>query len=134
MPDRAVRTETQSVETDAAPSGVVRLLADPGGIPEWAPAFADQVRVDPDGGWVATKDGRDFALRVAVNREAGTVDYLREVEPGREVGAYIRTMPRPGGGSVISMTLPLLPDVDPADTAQTLARELKALAALVNRG
>ena len=29
------------------------------------------------------------------------------------------------------MTLPLLPDVDPADTAATLARELSVLASLV---
>ena len=37
------------------------------------------------------------------------MDYLREVAPGREGGAYIRAGPRPGGGSVIVMTLPLLP-------------------------
>jgi len=58
------------------------------------------------------------------------VDYLRQVAPGREGGAYLRAIPRPGGGSVITMTLPLLPDVEPADTAATLARELAALASL----
>lgn len=107
------------------------LLADPRRIPEWAPAFADRVVGDDRAGWQAFKDGRGFALRVAVDLDAGTVDYLRQVAPGREGGAYIRVVPRPRGGSVIVMTLPLLPDVDPADTAATLARELSALASLV---
>jgi hypothetical protein len=34
-------------------------------------------------------------------------------------------------GSVILMTLPLLPDVDPDTIAATLTRELNALASLV---
>jgi len=72
-------------------------------------------------------------VRVAVNQDAGSVDYLREVTPGREGGAYIRAVPRPGGGGVITMTLPLLPSVDPADTATTLTEELTALVALVER-
>ena len=69
---------------------------------------------------------------MATNEEAGTVDYLRQVAPGREGGAYIRAVPRPGGGSVVTMTLPLLPDVDPADTAATLARELATLLSLAD--
>jgi len=124
------RTETQSSETDAPVEAVVAVLADPTRLPQWAPAFADQVRSDGKSRWQATKDGRDFALRVATNEEAGTVDYLRQVAPGKEGGAYIRAVPRPGGGSVITMTLPLLPDVDPADTAATLARELATLTSL----
>ena len=124
------RTETQSIETDAPVEAVVAVLADPTRLPQWAPGFADQVRSDGESGWQATKDGRDFALRVAANEEAGTVDYLRQVAPGREGGAYIRAVPRPGGGSVVTMTLPLLRDVDPADTASTLARELATLKAL----
>lgn len=62
------------------------------------------------------------------------MEYLRQVVPGREGGAYLRAIPRPGGGSVITMTLPLLPDADPADTAATLARELTALASLTETG
>jgi hypothetical protein len=127
----SARTETQSIESDATVAAVVALLADPTHIPEWAPAFADRVVGDDRSGWQAFKDGRDFALRVAVGVDAGTVDYLRQVAPGREGGAYIRVVPRPRGGSVIVMTLPLLPDVNPADTAATLARELSVLASLV---
>ncbi len=132
MPSRR-RTETQSVESEATVAAIVALLGDPTTIPRWAPAFADSVSGDARSGWQATKDGRSFAVRVAVNQDAGSVDYLREVAPGREGGAYIRAVPRPGGGGVITMTLPLLPSVDPADTATTLTEELTALVALVER-
>jgi len=125
------RTETQSIESDVAPDAVVALLADPRRIPEWAPAFADTVAGDPQSGWRAIKDGREFELRVATSRDARTVDYLREVAPGREGGAYLRALPRPGAGSVIVMTLPLPPGSDPAIVAATLHDELGALAELV---
>ncbi|MDQ2727176.1 MAG: hypothetical protein M3Y91_04760 [Actinomycetota bacterium] len=134
MTDRAARTETQSFEVDGPVTAVVAVLADPTRIPQWASAFADEVRGDYSSGWQATKDGRDFSLRVAINSDAGTVDYLRQVASGREGGAYLRAIPRPGGGSVITMTLPLLPDVDPADTVAALARELATLASLTQSG
>lgn len=72
-------------------------------------------------------------MRVAVNQEARTVDYLREVVPGREGGAYLRCVPRPRGGTVIVMTLPLLPDVDFGDSAATRTDEHTALVALLTR-
>jgi hypothetical protein len=82
-------------------------------------------------GWRAFKDDREFTLRVVVNQEAGTVDYLRQISPGREGGAYIRAFPRPGGGSVIVMTLPLSPGVEDVDAIETLEKELAALAMLL---
>jgi hypothetical protein len=118
------------METDVQAGQLVSVLADPALLPQWAPSFADQVTGDSGVGWQVTKDGRQFTLRVVANREAKTVDYLREVAPGREGGAFIRVVPRPGGGSVVIMTLPLLPETDSADTAATLARELAALVAL----
>ncbi len=124
------RTEAQSIESEADPEAVVAVLAQPSRIPEWAPAFADVVIEEDRSGWRAIKDGREFKLRVVVNRDARTVDYLREVAPGREGGAYVRAVPRPGGGSVVIMTLPLLAGVDPADTSATLRDELNALARL----
>ena len=127
------RTVTQSIQSEASCDEVVGVLAEATRIPEWAPAFVDRVTGDARSGWLATKDGQDFALRVVVDQGAGTVDYLREFGPGREGGAYLRAVPRPGGGSVIAMTLPLLPGVNPTDTAATLAQELDALAALVER-
>jgi hypothetical protein len=127
----SAQTETQSIESVPAVATVVRLLADPTRVPQWAPAFADRVAGDARSGWQAIKDGRDFALRVVIDQAAGTVDYLREVAPGQEGGACIRAVPRPRGGSVIVMTIPLLPDVDPGDTAATLTRELSAIVSLV---
>ena len=100
-------------------------------LPDGAPPFVDTVTGDAQAGWRATKDGRDFSLRVPVSQDARTVDYLREVGPGRGSGVLLRAVPRPRGGTVIGMALPLLPDVDPSDTAATLAAELNAVAALL---
>ena len=127
----SARAQTQSIESDAEPAAVLALIADPRHLPTWAPAFADAVVQDPDAGWQATKDGRSFLLHVAVSQDAGTVDYLREVAPGRQGGAYLRAVPRPGDGSVITMTVPLPPEVDPGSTAATLRDELAALQRLL---
>jgi hypothetical protein len=121
------RTRTGSAETAADPGSVVGLLADAGRLPAWAPAFADAVTSAGGSRWRAVKEGRDFGLRTAVNLDAGTVDYLREIAPGREGGAYLRVVPRPGGGSVVIMTLPVPPGADPAVVASTLENELAAL-------
>jgi hypothetical protein len=124
------RTQTQAIETAVDPGAIWELLADPRHIPVWAPAFADAITGDQQQGWPAVKDGRDFALRVAGARAQRTVDYLREIAPGREGGAYLRVLARPGGGSVIVMTLPLAPGTDPETVTATLRAELAALARL----
>jgi Polyketide cyclase / dehydrase and lipid transport len=126
------RTETQSIESPVDPRAIVALLEDPSRIPDWAPAFADAVTGDTQSGWRIMKSGQDFALRVVVMQDAGTVDYLREIAPGREGGAYIRVIPRPRGGSVVVMTVPLAPDAQTAAIAATLRDELNALAALAS--
>jgi hypothetical protein len=125
-----MRTATDSIEIDAPPTAVIDLLGDPTRVPQWAPGFADAVQAAAGSRWTASKDGRSFSLRVLVMREAGTVDYLRELAPGREVGAYIRATPRPGAGTVITMTLPLVGGVDPAEIRKTLREELMAIASL----
>ena len=127
------RTVTQTIESDLTVETVVGLLANPTHIPEWATAFADSVSGDTGSGWRVTKDGQTFALRVSTNDEAGTVDYLRQVAPGSEGGGYIRVIPRPRGGSVVVITVPLLPGVDPAEVAATLDRELEVLVSLGER-
>jgi hypothetical protein len=123
------RTESGSIESDVERGELVALLADGTRLPRWAPAFADVVERDGDA-WRATKGERSFVVQVEVHTEAGTVDYLREVAPGRFGGAYLRVVPRPGGGSVVSMTLPVGPGVDPGTVRATLADELAALTAL----
>jgi hypothetical protein len=111
----------------------VAFLADPRHLPDWAPAFADTITADARSGWKATKDGRVFSFGVQVNKDSLTVDYLRQTGPGREGGAFLRAIPRPGGGTVIVMTLPLLPDIDAADTTATLTNELGALVRLLDQ-
>ena len=127
----AARTQTQSVETNVDPRRVFEVLADPRHLPQWAPAFADSVNEGDGSAWRATKGGNDFVFRVVTSQEANTVDYLREIAPGREGGAYLRAVPRFGGGTVIVMTLPVPGNVDTATVAQTLRGELAALARLI---
>ena len=128
--DRA-HTETQSVETDVRPDAVMAVLANARLLPQWAPGFVDVVDGDAESGWVGTKGEQSFSIRVPVDSSARTVDFLREVSPGREGGAYLRAVPRPGGGTVIVMTLPILPGTDRAATASILTEELATLAALM---
>ena len=127
------RTQTSATATAAGPAAVLALLADASQLPAWAPGFADTVTSEGGSRWRAVKDGREFAVRTAVNPEAGTVDYLREIAPGREAGAYLRVIPRPGGGSVVIMTLPVPPGADAAAVGAILGDELAALRALAER-
>jgi len=126
------RTQTSATETAAGPA-VLALLGDASQLPAWAPGFADTVTSEGGSRWRAVKDGRAFAVRTAVNPEAGTVDYVREIAPGREGGAYLRVIPRPGGGSVVIMTLPVTPGADAAAVGAILGDELAALKALAER-
>ena len=123
------RSETGSIESNADRDAVLAVLEDGTRVPEWAPAFAD-VAVNEGALWRGTKNGSDCTFRVAYEPTAGTADYVREVVPGTENGAYIRVVPRLGGGCVISMTLPLRPGVEPAELRETLAAELAAIARL----
>jgi hypothetical protein len=75
----------------------------------------------------SVKGGRAFSLKVRVGKGCGTVDYLREIAPGKEGGAYIRVLPRPNGGSVVVMTLPIPRDTKPESVASVLREELERL-------
>ena len=130
----ADRTVTRSIETDASLALLLDVLQDASAIPQWAPAFADQVKAQSDGRYAVTKGPNSFRLRVAVERSSGCVDYLREMEPGVEGGAYIRAFPRPRGGSVIVMTAPLGPAADAETVGKELRSELENLVELVGAG
>jgi hypothetical protein len=124
------RSVTQSIEADVEPGTIFELLADPRYIPDWARNFADEVTEDEGNGWPVTKNGQVFSIRVVTATAARTVDYLREIAPGREGGAYVRVVPRLGGGSVIVMTLPVPPGGDPENVTTVLKDELAALVRL----
>jgi Polyketide cyclase / dehydrase and lipid transport len=124
------RSVTESIEADVDSGTIFELLADPRYIPDWAPNFADEVTGDEGSGWRVTKNGELFGLRVVTATAARTVDYLREIAPGREGGAYIRVVPRLGGGSVVVMTLPVPPGGDLEIVTTVLKSELAALVRL----
>jgi hypothetical protein len=124
---------TRSIETPESVALVLDALCDPRSIPEWAPAFADRIDGGPSSEWVATRDGRSFSVRMAHHRDAGTVDYLREIAPGQEGGAYLRVLPRPGGGAAIVMTLTLGGEGDAEAVSGTIQAELAALVSLLDR-
>lgn len=124
----SLRTITQSIETESLQSAILRILADPTKIPRWAPAFADRVLAEGDG-WVVEKGDSRFSLTIRSDDSLGVADYLREIAPGVLGGAYIRVLPRPGGGCVVVMTLPVREGQE-NQVAAILSEELKALVAL----
>jgi hypothetical protein len=129
----SARTVTRSAETDVEPDAILKVLTDATLIPQWAPAFADTVEADAQSRqdqWRVSKDGSVFSLQVVVTQPSRTVDYLREIAPGKKGGAYIRVLQRPRGGSVIVMTLPVPSDGDADRAIATLDQELKALVEL----
>ena len=129
--NQQIRTATATVEVGAEPATVMALAADAGRIPQWAPGFADAVRVEDDGIFSATKDGRRFRLRVVTDLRAGTIDFLRTAASAGNGGAHLRATPRPGGGAVIAMTVPVPASGDVASAAATVGAELGALARML---
>jgi hypothetical protein len=125
------RSQTGSIETGKRQEAILAFLEDGTRAPEWAPAFADGAVRDGDA-WLGTKNGQDFAFRVVVDRRAGTADYLLEVAPGEENGAYIRVVPRLGGGSVVSITVPVRPGAKVEVVLATITAELAAIERLAS--
>jgi hypothetical protein len=130
----STRTVTVAHESDSDPVQVIEVLADPYHLAHWAPAVADEASRTSGERWLVRKDNDQFDLRVVVNKEAATVDYMREIAPGEWLGAFVRVIARPGGGAVTMMTLPVIPGLDQAATAEILDSELTALTGLADRG
>ena len=70
-------------------------------------------------------------MELFANHSALTVDYLREMAQGKRGGAYIRVMPKPLGGSVVVMTVPVGSNTTSAEVAAVLEQELEALIKLL---
>ena len=137
MPNDEVsaRTKTQSIDTGVDPDRVFKVLADPRHLPQWAPGFADEIAGDAQEGWQVLKNGRTFPIRLVIADPAQserTVQYLREIAPGREAGAVIRILPRETG-SMIMMTLPVAPGADPESVAAIIREELQSLVRIAEK-
>ncbi len=61
----------------------METLADPSLLPRWAPGFADKVEPEDRRLWKVTKGKSTFQIELVVHLAAGTVDYIREVMPGK---------------------------------------------------
>lgn len=134
MSEQAVsRTITQTVETEAAPNSILKILEDPKRIPEWAPVFAEKVERDRANTYRVTKGETVFSVEAVIERASRTVDYLRCTGAGEKVGAHIRVLPRPGGGSVVVMTLPVPPGGNAEQVSAVLGQELQSLTRLAVR-
>ncbi|WP_263354719.1 hypothetical protein [Acidicapsa acidisoli] len=124
MPNQTV---TRTVESNSEPIEIYNVLAQVSNIPKWAPVFADAIEQIDDAHYSVTKNGEIFNLEVFLHPSAGTVDYIREMPNNKRGGAYIRVIPRPLGGSAISITVPIGPNTNESDVARTLEQELADL-------
>jgi hypothetical protein len=122
-------SQTRSIAIAAPPKAVVELLADGDRLPDWAPAFAPEVRAEGDL-WLVGSDDGQFKIRIRSSTEAGTVDFLSAAD-GR-LGAFSRVIPN-GEDSEFLFTL-LFPQGTDSDAIeaqmQVVESELEAVRAL----
>jgi hypothetical protein len=125
------QTVTRTIESDFEPSLIYLKLRDVSLLPQWAPVFADKVEPANETTFRVTKGGDSFDMELFANESTLTVDYVREIGNGRRAGAYIRVTPKPLGGSVVAMTVPVGPNATSAQVATVLEQELEALIKLL---
>jgi hypothetical protein len=128
---RSSQTVTRTIESDFEPNLIYLKLTDVSLLPQWAPVFADRVEHAQETTFRVTKGNDAFDLELFANESTLTVDYLRKMAGGRRGGAYIRVMPKPLGGSVVAMTVPVGPNATSAQVATVLEQELEALVKLL---
>jgi hypothetical protein len=121
------QTVTRAAESDLEPSDIHDVLTEVSNIPKWAPVFADHIERIDNEHYNVTKGGTSFKLEVILHLSAGTVDYVREMPDNRRGGAYIRVVPRPLGGSTITMTVPIGANTNEFDVARNVEQELAEL-------
>jgi hypothetical protein len=125
------QTVTRAIESDFESKLIYLKLTDVSLIPRWAPVFADKVEPAHETTFRVTKGDDSFDMELYSNKSALTVDYLRDMADGRRGGAYIRVMPKPLGGSVVVMTVPIGSNAIPDQVAAVLEQELQALIGLL---
>lgn len=130
----SIQTVTRAIESDIEPERIYRFFAEASNIPKWAPVFADSIEHVSGAQYRVTKNGESFTLEVFLHPSAHAVDYLRQMANGRRGGAFLRVMPRPLGGSTITMTVPIGPSATEAAVAKTLEQELAEVIRLASLG
>jgi hypothetical protein len=127
----STQTVTRTIESGFEPKLIYRKLADVSLIPLWAPVFADKVELVHETTFHITKGSDAFDMELFANESTLTVDYLRDMAKGKRGGAYLRVIPKPLGGSVVVMTVPVGPNTTSAQVAMVLEQELEALIQLL---
>jgi hypothetical protein len=127
-----MRSDTQTVTIGAAPKEVLRFVGAGDNLPRWAIGFAKSVRPGTSG-WIVTSGQGEVPIAIAVDEEAGTVDFRMEPAPGIEATAYARVVPNGDGAEFIftQMQQPGVPDDVFGQLAAAVGHELVALKALV---
>ncbi len=128
------KTVTGSLETDINADTIFEFVGEPRNLPQWAPGFADAVEPIEGDRWNVRKGERVFSIEVVVNQSSRTVDFVREIAPGKKGGASLRVLQLPGSGSVIVMTLPVANGTTPDAVTGILNQELKDIVRLNSVG
>lgn len=120
-----------SVSIDAVPSAVFAFVSDPYLLPQWAPGFAERVRADGEH-WVVTNAEGDKRVRVRIDTNARTVDFLH---PHIERGAFSRVVANGNGSEFIFVDyLPLAATTQEHATRQReISEELAAVRQLLEQ-
>jgi len=120
------RAETRAISIAAPPEAVLRVIADPRRLPDWAPGFAQTVEPAGDHWLVSTGDGK-ARIRVRVSAEHGTVDLLAAGSPG--TGAFMRVLPNRAGSELLFTLFFPRGTEEPVLTAQmaTVQEELETV-------
>jgi uncharacterized protein YndB with AHSA1/START domain len=122
-------SETRSIAIAAPPRAVVELLADGNRLPDWAPAFAPEVRAEGDH-WLVGSGADEFAIRIRSSTELGTVDILAPAD--ERSGAFGRVIPNDEGSEFLfTLQFPAGTDREAIETQMRVVEgELEAVRAL----
>ena len=134
MSSSTLRSDTQAVTVDLAPSHVFAFIADPENLPLWAVGFCRAIRRDtaPDQ-WIVTTAQGDVPIRYVTSEAAGTIDFHFTPAPGVELAAFSRVTPNAEGSEYIFTQFQPMGMSDEAFDAQVraLSGELRVLQGLL---
>lgn len=123
----AAQTVTRATESDLELGRIYSVLIDASNLPRWAPGFADAIERVDDTRYRVTKNGATFSIEISLHPSAGAVDFIREMADGKRGGAHVRVVPRPLGGSTVTMTVPIGPNTAEFEVANAVDLELEEL-------
>ena len=125
---KTLRSDSQSVAIDVAPSEAFAFLADPANLPRWAVGFARAVRQEGEQ-WVVETAAGDVPVTVVADAEQGTIDFAMTVAPDTVAIAYSRVLPNAAGAEYVftQFQSPGMPDEVFANQRAALTEELRLL-------